>query len=304
MIQHQRPVYVYYAKPFCRYIGSASRVEMVKRKKSESGNEDQPPTAAVSRSADIFAVRNRGKLFDVLIFLTNIFLMQLLVRLFLLIFRQASAGDVISKALLLFFYLGMLVLPSVGAILKRWHYHQRIKKLGEKEEEGGWLPFGCIFIPFFYMVVSMIITLAVALTFLDLFPDSELGRTGSGVLLGFGLIYNIFQTILVFRYFSPPKRKPKSEFLRDPRSDILGDLCIFLNMILYQVFLNWGAMVFPGFHEGKFVDRFIPLVVFALLMYLTGRIFFLVEDIRHPRTLLTILLANSPVILRAVFAGG
>lgn len=277
---------------------------MVKRKKSESRNNDQSTAAAVSRTADIFAVRNRGKLFDVLIFLANIFLMGLLVRLFLLIFREASAGDVVAKSLLLFFYLGMLVLPSLGAILKRWHFHQRIKKLGEKEEDGGWLPFGCMFIPAIYLIVSMWITLAVALTFLDLFPDSELGGTGSSVLLLFGLLYNIFQTVLVFRFFSPPKRKPKFEFLRDPRSDLLGDACIFVNMILYQVVLNWGAMAYPGFHEGKFVDRFIPLVVFALLMYLTGRIFFLIEDIRHPRTLLTILLANSPLILRAVFAGG
>jgi hypothetical protein len=277
---------------------------MVKRKKSESRNDDQAPAAAVSRTADIFAVRNRGKLFDVLIFLANLFLMGLLVRLFLLIFRQASAGDVVSKTLLLFFYLGMLVLPSLGAVLKRWHFHQRIKRLGEKEDDGGWLPFGCIFIPFLYLIVNLWITLAVALAFLDLFPDSELGRTGSGVLLGFGILYNFFQTFLVFRFFSPPKREPKSAFLRDPRSDLLGDACIFVNMILYQVFLNWGAMVFPGFHEGKFVDRFIPLVVFTLLMYLTGRIFFLVEDIHHPRTLLTILLANSPIILRAVFAGG
>jgi hypothetical protein len=150
----------------------------------------------------------------------------------------------------------------------------------------------------------MWITLAVALTFLDLFPDSELGRTGSGVLLGVGLVYNVFQTVLVFRYFSPPKHRPKSAFLRGRRSDILGDLCIFLNMLLYQVLLNWGAMTYPGFHEGKFVDRFIPLVFFALLMYLTGRIFFLVEDIRRPRTLLTILLANSPLFIRAVIANG
>ena len=58
---------------------------------------------------------------------------------------------------------------------------------------------------------------------------------------------------------------------------------------------------YPGFHEGKFVDRFFPLIIFALLMYLTGRIFFLVEDIRRPRTLLTILLANSPIIVRTIF---
>jgi len=277
---------------------------MAKRKKSESGNNDKPAAAVVSRPADIFAERNRGALFDILIFLANLFLMGVLVRLFMLIFREASAGDVFAKAELLFFYLGMLVLPSLAAILKRWHYHQRIKRLGEKEVAGGWLPFGCVFLPFLYLVVNLWISLAVALAFLELFPDSELGSKGSGTILLVGIVYNFFQTYLVFRYFSPPKRKPKSEFLRDPRSELLADLCIFMNMLSSQVLLNWGAMVYPGFHEGRFVDRVIPLVFFALLMYLTGRIFFLVEDIRHPRTLLTILLANSPVVLRAIFAGG
>jgi hypothetical protein len=277
---------------------------MAKRKKSGSGNNDRPGAAAVSRTAAIFAERNRGVLFDLLIFLANVFLMRLLVGLFLLIFREAAAGDRIAKAELLFFYLGMLILPSLAAILKRWHYHRRIKSLGEKEAPGGWLPFGCIFLPFLYLIVNLWISLAVALAFLELFPDSELGSTGSGTLLLVGIVYNFFQTFLVFRYFSPPKRPTKSEFLRDPRSELLADLCIFLNMILCQVLLNWGAAVYPGFHEGKFVDRVIPLVFFALLMYLTGRIFFLVEDIRRPRVLLTILLANSPLFLRAVFAGG
>ena len=239
-------------------------------------------------------------LFDILIFLVNLFLMSLLVRLFLDLFRQAAAGNVIAKIGIFLFYLGMLILPSVGAILKRWHLHQRIKLRGEKEEEGGWLPLGCIFVPFIYLAVNLWITLAVALSFSDIFPDSEFGNSASMTLLLFGIVYNIFQTVLVFRYFSPPKHEPKSKFLRDPRSDVLGDACIFVNMILYQVLLNYGAAIYPGFHEGKFVDRFFPLVIFALLTYLTGRIFFLVEDIRHPRTLLTILLANSVVIIRVL----
>jgi hypothetical protein len=92
--------------------------------------------------------------------------------------------------------------------------------------------------------------------------------------------------------------------MRDQRSDILGDVCIFLNMILYQVLLNWATLIFPGFHEGKFVDRFIPLIVFALLIYLSGRIFFLVEDMHRRRTWLTILLANSVIILRVIFGMG
>ena len=137
----------------------------MKRKKPESGNDDRPPPATVNRTADIFARRNRGLLFDVLIFLANIFLMQMLVRLFLLIFREASDGDFWAKAELLFFYAGMLVLPSLAAVLKRWHFHQRMKRLGKEEVAGGWLPFGCVFLPFLYLVVIMWITLAVALTF-------------------------------------------------------------------------------------------------------------------------------------------
>jgi hypothetical protein len=271
---------------------------MVKKKTSEAGLDNQPAAIALKQPANIFAPRNRGVLLDILIFLANLFLMQLLVRLFLDVVRLASGGDVIARSGLLFFYLGMLVLPSLGAILKRWHFHQRVKKQGTAKDEDGCLPFGCMFLPFAYLSVNMWITLGVSLTLLDLFPDSAL----SGSFIAFGIIYNIVQTILVFRYFVPPKKEPESAFLRDPRSEILGDACIFLNMILYQVLLNWGALVYPGFHEGSFKDRFFSLIIFALLMYMTGRIFFLVEDIRHPRTWLTILLANSVLIFRVLSA--
>lgn len=242
-------------------------------------------------------------LFDILIFLANLLLMRLLVNLFFNIFGQASGGNRLAKLAVALFYLGMLVLPSVGAVLKRWPLHERMKARGEKEEAGGWLPFGCFFIPFIYLAVNMWVTLGVALSLMDAFPDSALANSVSATLLLVGLVYNVFQMVLVFRYFSPPKHKPKSAFLRSPRAELLGDVCVFVNMILFQVVLNYQATVFPLFHEGRFVDRFIPLLIFALLMYMTGRIFFLVEDIRRPRTLLTILLANSVVIVRTLLAG-
>jgi len=242
-------------------------------------------------------------LFDILIFLVNLLLMRLLVNLFFNIFRQASGGNRLAKFVVALFYLGMLVLPSVGAVLKRWPLHERMKARGEKEASGGWLPFGCFFIPFIYLAVNMWVTLGVALSLMDAFPDSALANSASATLLLVGLVYNVFQTVLVFRYFSPPKHKPKSAFLRSPRAELLGDVCVFVNMILFQVVLNYQATVFPLFHEGRFVDRFIPLLIFALLMYMTGRIFFLVEDIRRPRTLLTILLANSVVIVCTLLAG-
>src|SRR5256885_10137507 len=107
---------------------------------------------SLNRAAYIFARKNRGLLLDVTIFLANVFLMRLLVGLFLDIFRQASAGDVFAKTGLLLFYLGRLVLPSVGAVLKRWHFHHRLKRLREEENKWGWLPFGCIFLPAAYPI--------------------------------------------------------------------------------------------------------------------------------------------------------
>ncbi|HZT60450.1 MAG TPA: hypothetical protein VFA21_17735 [Pyrinomonadaceae bacterium] len=239
-------------------------------------------------------------LLDILTFLANLFLMRLLVNLFSEIFREASGGDRPAKFAVTLFYLGMLVLPSVAAALKRWPLHERMKARGEREAAGGWLPFGCVFIPFVYLAVNMWVTLGVTLSLMDAVPGSAFGETEGVALLLLGVVFNVFQTVLVFRYFSPPKHEPKSAFLRGPRAEFLGDVCVFVNMILFQVVLNYQAAVFPLFHEGRFVDRFIPLLVFALLMYLTGRIFFLVEDLRRPRTLLTILLANSVVIVRTL----
>ena len=236
-------------------------------------------------------------LLDIAIFLTNIFLMRLLLSLFTRISQQAAEGDAFAGFGLLLFYLGMLVLPTVGAILKRWHFHQRHKKEVKGATDLSWLPCGCVFLPFAYLAVNLFITLGVCLTLIDLFPDSS----ASGTFLAVGIPYNFFQTVIVFRYFWPPKKKPRLKFLRDPRSELLGDACVFVNMIFCQILFIWGAMTFRGFHQGKFVDRFVPLAVFAILMYLTGRIFFLAEDVRDRRTWLTILLANSVLILRAVF---
>src|SRR5919198_179290 len=92
------------------------------------GDDKQTRASALNRAARVFAKKNRGLLLDITIFLANVFLMRLLVGAFLDIFQQASAGDTFAKTELLFFYFGMLVLPSVGAVLKRWHFHRRLRE--------------------------------------------------------------------------------------------------------------------------------------------------------------------------------
>ena len=117
-----------------------------------------------------------------------------------------------------------------------------------------------------------------------------------------GLIGTILQTYLIYRYFSPPKKPPRSEFLRQRESETLGDVCIFLNMILFQIV--WNSLAFADLGRpssvAEFIGRLFFLCFVALLIYFPPRMFYLAEDIDRPRTWLTMLLANSPVIVRVL----
>src|SRR5262249_25734459 len=117
-----------------------------------------------------------------------------------------------------------------------------------------------------------------------------------------GLFATIAQTYLIYRYFSAPKKPPRSEFLRSPESETLGDVCIFLNMILFQI--AWNLLTFAelGRPSGplEFFGRLFFLCFIALLIYFPPRMLYLAEDIDRPRTWLTMLLANSPVIIKVL----
>lgn len=93
------------------------------------------------------------------------------------------------------------------------------------------------------------------------------------------------------------------KFLLTPQSETLGDVCLFSNMILFQVM--WNMLTFVGLgHPSSFLEfggRLFFLCFLALLIYFPPRMFYLAEDIHRPRTWLTMLLANSPVIVRVLF---
>ncbi len=120
----------------------------------------------------------------------------------------------------------------------------------------------------------------------------------SSILGGLALI--ITHTFLVYRYFSPPRNPPKSAFLRGPASEVIGDACLFANMLLFQ--LIWNLLSFSGLGGPSgvvdFVGRLLALCFLALLLYFPPRMFYLAEDVGRVRTWLMILVANSPVIAR------
>ncbi|MGH9929494.1 MAG: hypothetical protein ACREA9_09720 [Pyrinomonadaceae bacterium] len=256
--------------------------------------------------AGLFKTANRGLLLDVVVFILNIFLMRLLTRQFIDLFSQVSAENPLAKLELGLTFAAMWLLPAAGAVLKRWRFHQRrnAPTLDSVESNLG----GCLFNPIFYFCLNLVISSAVMASLGDFFLGKRaLDTAAIFIPMIFAiLILTIVQTFLIYRYFSPPKRPPKWDFLRTPQSETLGDICLFLNMILFQVFWNMLTFADLGHPSGvvEFLGRLFFLCFIALLIYFPPRMFYLAEDINRRSTWLTMLLANSPVIVRVLIGAG
>lgn len=278
-----------------------------------SATSQQPANASEPRRArrvvrDLFAEENRGMLLDVFVFVANIFLMRFLTRLFIDVFSEVSAENPLAKLALGLVFVAMWILPAAGAVLKRWHFHRRLSAQGRGAVSMETNLAGCLFNPLFYFCLNLVIT-SLVLTSLGefLFGRRLLNTPGVFIPLVFaGLFLTIVQTYLIYSYFSPPKKPPRSQFLRSQQGERLGDICLFLNMILFQVFWNMLTF-FPLGHPSSLLEfggRLFFLCFLALLIYFPPRMLYLAEDIHRRRTWLTMLLANSPVIVRVLIGTG
>jgi hypothetical protein len=259
---------------------------------------------AKNNVAKLFAKTNRGLLLDIFVFILNIFLMRSLTGLFIGVFKEVDSGNPLAQLTLGLTFVAMWILPAAGAVLKRWHFHQRLKAQGKTVDSEETALAGCLFNPIFYFCLNVLLTSAV-LASLGTFLFGPRGTDNVTIFVPFifiGLFLTIIQTYLIYRYFIPPKKPPKSQFLLTPQSDALGDICLFLNMMLFQVF--WNMLTFAGLPHpsglGEFAGRLFVLCFIALLIYFPPRMFYLAEDINRRRTGLMMLLANSPVIIRVL----
>jgi hypothetical protein len=275
---------------------------MARRKSAKRAREDsrapQPPIK------QLFSEQNRGLLLDVFVFLANILVMGWLSEWVIGLFHRISAEDPTAKLLLGLIFLAMWILPALGAVLKRWHFHQRLRAAGKTFDSEYSKLAGCLFNPIFYFCLNLVITSAVLTGLGDALFGKALTNNGAVFvpLVIAGLLLTIVQTFLIYQYFSAPKKEPRSEFLKHPQSELLGNLCIFLNMTFFQIF--WNMLTFaplrPPDSVLEFGGRLFFFSFIALLVYFPPRMFYLAEDIHRPRTWLTMLLANSPVILRVL----
>ncbi|MDQ1707942.1 MAG: hypothetical protein QOJ88_1153 [Pyrinomonadaceae bacterium] len=275
---------------------------MPTRKSSSKTVADKPSGKRTDpRFASLFASTNRGLLLDVVVFILNVFLMRFLTRQVRNLFSQFSLEEPLAQLGVGLTLTAMWILPVAAAVLKRWHYHQRLKARAITLESSGMLA-GCLFNPVFYFCLNLVISAGINASLGQfVFGDKGLDNGAVFVPLVFAsLILTIVQTYLIYRYFSPPKKPPASEFLRSPKSELWGDVCIFLNMILFQV--GWNLLTFNSVGRPaditEFFGRLLVLCFLALLLYFPPRMLYLAEDFGRRRTWLTMLIANSPVILR------
>lgn len=213
---------------------------------------------------------NRGSLLDVLVFLANLGLTPWLAGYVLGVIDNADRdrGAALGLGMLA---LGALVLPAAGAVLKRWHTHRRLGT----QAAGLLSRTGCLFSPLFYFPLTLVVTSAVLAGLSNSLLPGIADHGGLFTTLAvLGVAVSAVQTALVYSYFSPPRQAPRSAFLRSGASDFLGDVCLNLNMVLYQVL--WGMLSSTPFSP-------------------------LAEDLQRPQAWATLLLANLSTIVRVLF---
>lgn len=246
--------------------------------------------------------KNRGLLLDISVFIFNLLLVRLLMVRFVGMLRAAEDGDVTAEWILFFFVLGIFFLPPIGATLKRWQFY--LRRGDEKDFLDNDLA-GCLFGPIPYFIVTVIIFVVIQ-TFILQYFYSDANREDEGTPMVIGTLLNLpvsaINTWLVYRFFSKPKKEPLFGFLKTPLSGLLGDVCIFVNMLFYQ--LIWNLLAVGWFPRPadftEFFGRTILLLILSLLIYFPPRMFYLADDIEKRRTWLMILLANLPIIVRVL----
>ena len=250
----------------------------------------------------IFAHKNRGWLLDVVVFFFQLILLLILTRLFADLLRQAKA-DIFAQVALILFCLGLAFLQPIGALLKRRRAHERQPDLDLPSPK-------FLFHPIFYFLSKLLFLIAASAALVDLvFGQTETGGAANyfgrppwlftALFLGVPALA-IANTAIVYFYFRPPTHAPLWPFLQSPQAEAFGDTCLFLNMIGYQMFWVFLMSELTKDYSGLGA-RLFTFGFTALLIYFPPRLFYLAEDGRRPLTWLTMLLANTPILLRILF---
>lgn len=255
----------------------------------------------------LFQIQNRGTLLDITILFVNAVAVTVFSPHVASLSRSALDGDVRAQNIIVIPLMAMFILPPVAAVLKRCRFHER---KGDVKNIFEGLDLAALFlIAFPYIMVQVFMLLAIVPI---LWPSvwSDISES-TGVFLVLGIIILSFGTTsLIFLYFKKPYYS-SFEFLYSPRTELVADIFIFINMIIYQLAWNHFVLTQVGnslmeeqLSVSVLVTSFVLITVLAMAMYLPPRIFYLAEDYRKGRVWFTIFLANAPIILRILTQTG
>lgn len=269
----------------------------------------------------LFFPRNRGILLDIAVFIFQLFLIRLLTRRSIE-FTQLAEQDTRAKVAIGVFLIALFVLQPVGPILKRWSFHKHFPSF--EQDQGALLSIVLMIYRFFYIGAMWIMIYIAVVYFASAFPNAY-SDSKEKLIVALGLALPILAGFVVFRYFKKPAWdrpdagvlssifSPIKRFLKSPSAEILGDLCMFLNIVCFQVLFGvyvasphfWNALhkttrVAQSNFDGVFGRVYLAMIA-VVLVYLPARIFYLAIDKHRKSTWVMMLLANLPLILAVVF---
>lgn len=267
----------------------------------------------VSKSKDrrtpifgLFRVQNRGIFLDITIFFVNVVAVTAFAPYVAVLSRLAFDGESRAQNIVVVPLLAMFLLPVIASVLKRWRLHDRIHEVNDRFKGFDLATMGLVAIP--YLIFQILILLAVHGILRS--HLSAFGETAEIVTILILFFLPFGSGYLLYLYFKEPHSEP-FEFLLDKRTELVADICIFVNMILYQ--LVWNHFILERIgrrlqsEELSFtlvITTTLMITVIAMAIYLPPRIFYLAEDARKGRVWFTIFLANAPIIVRMMADSG
>lgn len=236
-------------------------------------------------------VNYRGLLFDLAVFVLNVFLIRLLTRRIgsLLSLTFLSDDPEASRTLLLIIS-GAFAAQLVGAYLKRRPLQARL--LAQHESNEG--AFGCL------IILHFALTLVTSAGIVALL----LPKASGGVMV---LVFflSMIPSALVWRAMTPYKKPPEPDWRNSHGAEVIADICLFVYMIVNLAIWNTvtaGSNV-RATGVGDIFSRALGFVLISpviLLFYLPPRLLFLVEDYKYPATWISMTLAIAPVAYRLI----
>jgi hypothetical protein len=236
-------------------------------------------------------VNYRGLLFDLAVFVVNVFLIRLLTRhIGRLLSLTFLSDDPQASRTLLIIVSAAFAAQLIGACLKRRPLQARLLA----QHDSGESPFGCLII--LHFALTLVTSCGIVALLL---PNSSGGI--SVVVFFLGMI----PTALVWRAMTPYKKPPEPDWRNSHGAEVVADLCLFaymlVNLAVWNTLTSGSAARATG--VGDVFSRALGFVLLSpviLLFYLPPRLLFLVEDYKYPATWMSMTLAVAPVAYRLI----